>query len=75
MDGILSLSLCLVGGVFYKQAPMKKVDHDHVDVEDGCGGTPSKRRADDDGIELAATPLLESTVQSRPNRGISNNGR
>lgn len=51
---------------------MKKVDHDHV--EDG-GGTPSKRRADDDGIELGAAPLLESTVQSRPNRGLYNNGR
>ncbi len=74
MDGILSLSLCLVGGIFYKQAPMKKVDHHHVE-DGGGGGTPSKRRADDEGIELGATPLLESTVQSRPNRGINSNGR
>lgn len=65
MDGILSLSLCLVGGVFYKQAPMKKVDH-HED-----SGTPSKGRADD-GVELVGTtPLLQSPVQSRPNRGIN----
>ncbi len=73
MDGILSLSLCLVGGVLYKQAPMKKVDHDHVEV--GGVGTASKRRADDDGIELGSTPLIERSVQSRPNRGINNNGR
>lgn len=68
MDGILSLSLCLAGGVFYKQAPMKKVDHDHTDTEDS--GTPSKGKTDG-GVEIGTTPLLQSPVQSRPNRGIN----
>jgi len=48
---------------------MKKVDHDSLD-----GGTPSKGKADD-GIELGMTPLIESSVQSRSNRGTSNIGR
>ena len=65
LSGILSLSLCLVGGVFYKQAPMKKVEHDHVD-DDG----PSNDKAD--GVELGMTPLLQNSVQNRSNRGTNN---
>jgi hypothetical protein len=73
MDGILSLSLCLVGGVFYQQAPMKKIEHDHVNG-DGVG-SPFKGKANDgDGVELGMTPLLQSSLQSRSNRG-TNNGR
>ena len=69
MDGILSLSLCLLGGVFYKQAPMKKVDHDHTETEDN--GTPSKGKSE--GVELVGTaPLLQSPVHSRPNHRGTN---
>lgn len=64
MDGILSLSLCLLGGVFYKQAPMKKVDHDHTETEDN--GTPSKGKSEE-GVELGTAPLLHSR-----NRGTNN---
>lgn len=56
MDGILSLSLCLVGGAFYKQAPMKKDAHEHVEKEDG---SPSKDKA-----EIAMAPLLKSRGKS-----------
>lgn len=34
-EGIVSLSLCLFGGVLYKQAPMRKTKEDHQEVELG----------------------------------------
>jgi hypothetical protein len=49
---------------------MKKVDHAHVEVD--FGGTPSKDKADDVGVELGMAPLLQSSVQSRSNRGTNN---
>ena len=34
-EGIVSLSLCLLGGVLYKQAPMKKTRNEDIEVELG----------------------------------------
>jgi drug/metabolite transporter (DMT)-like permease len=48
MEGIASLSLCLVGGVFYQQAPMKK---EHVE-------SPAVSNKDEEGQDISMTPLL-----------------
>jgi len=60
VEGIASLSLCLVGGAFYAQAPMRKTSHDHA--ESG-GNTPSK----DEERQQEMGPLLRrGNGESKP---------
>lgn len=60
VEGIASLSLCLVGGAFYAQAPMRKTSHDHA--ESGSN-TPSK----DEERQQEMGPLLRrGNGESKP---------
>lgn len=59
-SGIMSLLLCLIGGSFYKQAPMRKEDGDEVmkaQAEKDKG--PSKKEETDE--ESLTKPLLKTT--------------
>ena len=59
-EGILSLALCLVGGVFYRQAPMKKIHSE---------GSPQAKS--DDSIEsgdVSMTPLLRRGAATIENK-------
>jgi hypothetical protein len=51
MEGIASLGLCLVGGAFYRQAPMKKTHSDIVE-------TSPKSDDDSESGDVNMTPLL-----------------
>ena len=53
MEGIASLSLCLIGGALYRQAPMRKCQ-----VKHGEGGDDHSDRKEQGRQELGMTPLI-----------------
>ncbi|KAL9180291.1 hypothetical protein ACHAXT_008261 [Thalassiosira profunda] len=61
-EGIVSLSLCLLGGVLYKQAPMKKFSKEETDEE---GISLIKQTADEEEAETSS--VTGNSTKSRQN--------
>ena len=65
MEGIASLSLCLVGGAFYHQAPMRKSR-----VQHSASGIDDASAKDQEQQEMGMTPLLASPREASNNEEV-----